>query len=79
MFDLDTLLYKMLRSFNDLHCVGSFTAMKAGQNWEKKFDFVDQAVHQCLDTLHRHFTRYTDRPYGRMLPNNTNRISSPFY
>ena len=40
---------------------------------------VDQPVHWCLDTLHRHCTRYTDRPYGGMLPNNINRISSLFY
>ena len=25
---------------------------------------VDQPVHWCLDTLHRHSTRYTDRPHG---------------
>ena len=40
---------------------------------------VDQPVHRCLDTLHRHFTRYWDRPYGGMLPNNIDRMSSLFY
>ena len=40
---------------------------------------VDQLVHRCLDTLHRHSTRYTDRQYGGKLPDNIDRISSLFY
>ena len=40
---------------------------------------VDQPVHWCLDTLHRHRIRYTDRPYGGILPRDINRISSLFY
>ena len=32
---------------------------------------IDQPVHLWLDTLHRHSMRYTDRPYGEMLSNNT--------
>ena len=40
---------------------------------------VDQPVHQCLDTLHRHYARYTDRPNGGMLPKDIDRISSLFY
>ena len=27
---------------------------------------VDQPVHWCLDTLHRHYMRHMDIPYGRM-------------
>ena len=40
---------------------------------------VDQPVHQCLDTLHREYARYTDRPYGGILPKDIDRISSLFY
>ena len=40
---------------------------------------VDQPVHWCLDTLHRHRLRYTDRPYGGKLSKDINRISSLFY
>ena len=36
-------------------------------------------VHWCLDTLHWHSMRYTDRPGGGMLSGNTNRITSCFY
>ena len=40
---------------------------------------VDQPVHWCLDTLHRHSARYIDRPYGGILPKDINRINSLFY
>ena len=30
-------------------------------------EIVDQPVHWCLDTLHRHRIRYMDRPYGGKL------------
>ena len=43
------------------------------------FASVDQPVHWFLDTLHRHSTRYTDRPYGGKLPKDIDRISSLFY
>ena len=41
--------------------------------------FVDQPVHWCLDTQHRHRIRYTDRPYGGKLSKDIDRISSLFY
>ena len=43
---------------------------------------VDPPVQLCLDTLHRHSTRYTDRqdrPYGVMLQTIPDRINSLFY
>ena len=40
---------------------------------------VDQPVHWCLDTLHRHHMRCKDRPYGGKLPRDIDRISSLFY
>ena len=46
---------------------------------EKISTIVDQPVHWCLDTLHRHRIRYTDRPYGGKLSKDIDRISSLFY
>ena len=40
---------------------------------------VDQPVHWCLDTLHRHRLRCKDRPYGGKLSKDIDRISSLFY
>ena len=40
---------------------------------------VDQPVHQCLDSLHRHYIWHTDRPYGGKLPKDIDRIRSLFY
>ena len=40
---------------------------------------VDQPVHWCLDTLHRHHIRYRDKPYGGTLSKDFNRLSSLFY
>ena len=40
---------------------------------------VDQPVHWCLDTLHRHRLRCKDRPYGEKLSKDIDRISSLFY
>ena len=42
-------------------------------------DGVDQPFYWCLDTLHRHSTRYTARPYGGVLRKDIDRISSLFY
>ena len=40
---------------------------------------IDQPVQWFLDTLHRHYARYTDRPYGGKPPKDIDRISSLFY
>ena len=40
---------------------------------------VDQPVHWCLDTLHRHRIRCKDRQYGGKLPKDIDRIRSLFY
>ena len=52
---------------------------KTGEEEEMEGESVDQPVHWCLDTLHRHRTRYTEIPYGGKLPKDIDRISSLFY